>query len=188
MTLDAGLKRACYAGSWPTDHIVDTRSWHRWRVQAELWAGKSCPADRFHNLCEAVVVRLPFGLRSVVAPTFLGFCLINGFTFGVDLAILTSLRSRLGFPVPIAVTVAYACAFALSYMLNRAFNFRSHAPVGPQVAIYVVVVIVNYLVFILAVTSVLSAMGAQYQLSRIVAGICEAVYMYCAMRWLVFRH
>lgn len=113
--------------------------------------------------------------------------MINGFTFGVDLAILTSLRSGLGCPVPIAVTVAYACAFTLSYVLNRTFNFRSHAPVGPQVAIYVVVVIVNYLVFILAVTSALSALGAQYQLSRIAAGICEAVYMYCAMRWWVFR-
>jgi putative flippase GtrA len=156
-------------------------------VQAEVRASKSRPVDRFHNVCEAVVVRLPFGLRSVVAPTFLGFCLINGFTFGVDLAILTSLRGGLGFPVPFAVTVAYACAFTLSYLLNRTFNFRSHAPVGPQVAVYVVVVIVNYLVFILGLTSVLSAIGVHYQLSRIVAGICEAVYVYCAMRWIVFR-
>jgi hypothetical protein len=28
----------------------------------------------------------------------------------------------------------------------------------------------------------------QYQLARMVAGGCEAVYMYCAMRWVVFRH
>ena len=173
--------------NWPADHIPDTRSWHGTRVQAELRTSKSRPVDRFHTWCEVVVGRLPFGLRSVVAPTFLGFCLINGFTFGVDLAILTSLRSGLGFPVPIAVTVAYACAFTFSYLLNRTFNFQSHAPVGPQVAVYVAVVIVNYLVFILGVTSVLAAVGAQYQLSRIVAGVCEAVYMYCAMRWVVFR-
>jgi hypothetical protein len=50
-----------------------------------------------------------------------------------------------------------------------------------------VVVVVNYLAFILGVTSVLSAIGVQYQLSRIVAGMCEAVYMYSAMRWVVFR-
>ena len=156
-------------------------------MQAELRAGRSRLADRFHNLCEAVVVRLPFGLRSVVAPTFVGFCLINGVTFGVDLAILTSLRSGLGFPVPIAVTVAYVCALTLSYALNRIFNFQSHAPVGPQVAVYTGVVIVNYLVFILGLTSVLAAVGVHYQLSRIVAGICEAVYMYCAMRRVVFR-
>ena len=39
-------------------------------------------ADRFHRFCVAVVARLPLGLNSVVAPTFLGFVLINGFTFG----------------------------------------------------------------------------------------------------------
>lgn len=143
--------------------------------------------DRFHTWCEAAVNRLPFGLSSVVAPTFLGFCLINGLTFSIDLVILTSLRSGLGLAVPIAVTMAYVCAFALSYVLNRTFNFQSHAAVGPQVTVYVVVVVVNYLAFILGVTSVLAAIGVQYQLSRIAAGICEAVYMYCAMRWLVFR-
>lgn len=131
--------------------------------------------------------RLPFGLESVVAPTFLGFCVINGLTFAVDLALLTGLHGWLCLPVPIAVSAAYVCAFALSYALNRVFNFQSHGAVGPQVAVYAVVVVVNYLVFILGVTSVLSAVGVQYQVSRIVAGICEGVYMYCAMRWVVFR-
>jgi putative flippase GtrA len=133
------------------------------------------------------VVRLPFRLSRVVAPTFLGFCVINGLTFSIDLAILTSLRGGLGLPVPIAVTVAYVCAFALSYVLNRTFNFQSHAPVGPQVAVYAVVVVVNYLAFILGVTSVLAAIGIHYQVARLVAGACEAVYMYSAMRWVVFR-
>ena len=167
--------------------MADTRPWHGTRVQAEPRAGQSRLAGRFHDFCEAVVVRLPFGLRSVVAPTFLGFCLINGLTFAVDLMILTGLHSGLRLPVPIAVTVAYVCAFALSYVLNRTFNFQSHAPVGPQVAIYVVVVVVNYLAFILGVTTALAAVGLHYQLSRIAAGICEALYMYCAMRWVVFR-
>jgi putative flippase GtrA len=156
-------------------------------VHGELGASQLRLVDRFHRWCEAAVARLPFGLKSVVAPTFLGFCLINGFTFSVDLTILTGLRSGLGVPVPIAVTVAYACAFALSYALNRTFNFQSHAPVGPQLAIYVVVVIVNYLAFILGVCSGLAALGVQYQLARMVAAVCEAVYMYSAMRWLVFR-
>jgi hypothetical protein len=50
-----------------------------------------------------------------------------------------------------------------------------------------VVVVINYLVFILGVSSGLAAIGVHYQLSRLVAGICEAVYMYSAMRWVVFR-
>jgi putative flippase GtrA len=156
-------------------------------VRAELRISRSRLADRFHKLCEAVVIRLPFGLRSVVAPTFVGFCLINGLTFGVDLMVLTALHSALGVRVPIAVTAAYVCAFTLSYTLNRTCNFQSHAPVGPQVAVYVVVVVLNYLTFILGMTSVLASMEVQYQLARVLAGICEAVYMYCAMRWVVFR-
>ena len=134
-----------------------------------------------------MVALLPFGLSSIVAPTFLGFCLINSFTFGVDLVLLYVLHGLLGLPVPIAVSVAYACAFALSYVLNRIFNFASHAPVGPQLAVYVVVVVVNYLAFILGVSSLLSYLGVDYRISRLGAGACEAVFMYSMMRWVVFR-
>ncbi|MDX2969198.1 GtrA family protein [Kribbella solani] len=120
-------------------------------------------------------------------PNLLGFALINGFTFGVDLGLLTTLRSGLHVPLWLAITVAYCCAFGLSYVLNRAFNFRSHAPVGPQLGTYVIVVIVNYLVLILGLGAGLAYLGLEYHLSRILAGLCEGVFMYCAMRWLVFR-
>ena len=142
--------------------------------------------ERFHRLCDKVVARLPFGLSSVVAPTFLGFCLINSFTFGVDLVLLYLLHGVLQLPVWIAVSFAYACAFALSYVLNRTFNFSSHAPVGPQFAIYVVVVAVNYLAFILGVSSLLVYLGLDYRIARLMAGVCEAVFMYSMMRWVVF--
>ncbi|WP_245906576.1 GtrA family protein [Mycolicibacterium palauense] len=143
--------------------------------------------ERFHRLCAAVVARLPFGLDSVVAPTFLGFAIINSGTFAVDLTVLTALHSGLGAPLPVAITIAYATAFALAFTLNRIFNFSSHARVGPQIAVYVVVVAINYLLFILGVTSGLAALGVDYHLARIAAGGCEAVYMYSAMRWVVFR-
>ena len=143
--------------------------------------------ERFHRLCGKVVARLPFGLSSVVAPTFLGFCVINSFTFGVDLGLLYVLHGVVQLPVPLAVSLAYACAFALSYVLNRVFNFSSHAPVGPQFAIYVVVVVVNYLAFILGVSSLLAALGVDYRLARLAAGACEAAFMYSMMRWVVFR-
>jgi putative flippase GtrA len=156
-------------------------------VQVDSTPSRVGPVERFHRFCVDVVARLPFGLNSIVAPTFLGFCLINSFTFGVDLLLLTALHGWLGVPVPVAVTVAYACAFALSYFLNRTMNFQSHAPVGPQVAVYVVVVVINYLAFILGVSSLLAALGVDYRVARVTAGLCEAVYMYSAMRWVVFR-
>jgi putative flippase GtrA len=130
---------------------------------------------------------LPFGLSTLVAPTFVGFVVINSFTFGVDLLVLTLLRGSFGLPLPVAVTVAYACAFTLAYYLNRTLNFRSHAAVGPQLAAYVIVVVLNYAAFILGVSSGLAALGVEYHLARIAAGACEAIYMYSAMRWVVFR-
>jgi ethanolamine transporter EutH len=136
MPAPGGEPAVLSAWQLPPGHVADTCSWHGAPVAGEARTHPPRLIDRFHQWCEAVVARLPFGLASVVAPTFLGFCLINGFTFSVDLAILTGLHSGLGVAVPIAVTVAYACAFTLSYALNRTFNFQSHAPVGPQLAIY----------------------------------------------------
>jgi putative flippase GtrA len=167
--------------------MPDTCPCHRGRVPAESRTTQPGVADRFHRFCVAVVDRLPLRLNTVVAPTFLGFALINGCTFAVDLLLLTALHNGLAIPVPIAVTLAYACAFTLSYYLNRTMNFQSHAPVGPQLTVYVVVVAVNYLAFILGVSSVLTALGVDFRIARILAGCCEAVYMYSAMRWIVFR-
>jgi hypothetical protein len=53
--------------------------------------------------------------------------------------------------------------------------------------VYVVVVVINYLVWILGVGTGLAALGVEYHIARVVAGVCEGIYMYCAMRWVVFR-
>ncbi|MTE16042.1 GtrA family protein [Nocardia aurantiaca] len=141
----------------------------------------------FHRVCDGVVARLPFGFGRFVAPTFVGYLLVSGFTFSVDLVALTALHGALKVALPIAVTVAYCTAFGLSYLLNRILNFESHAAVGPQVSIYVVVVAVNYLVFILGVTSAVATVGLDYRIARILGGLGEGLFMYASMRLLVFR-
>jgi GtrA-like protein len=93
----------------------------------------------------------------------------------------------LKWPYPAAVTLSYLTAFALSFVLNRVFNFRSHEALGPQTTKYVVAVGVNYAAFVLGLGDGLTAMGVEYQLARILSGLCEGVYMYCVMRWVVFR-
>jgi putative flippase GtrA len=140
-------------------------------------------ADGFAGFCSFVVQHLPWR----IPPSFLGFALINGFTFGVDLLLLTVFHGWWGLPVWLSITLGYSGAFALSFVLNRTLNFRSHAPVGRQTALYVVAIVVNYLVFLLGVGGGLVALGLQYHVSRIVAGACEGVFMYCALRWVVFR-
>lgn len=147
----------------------------------------SVAAERFARFCEAVVRRLPFGLSRVVPPTLLGFALLNGSTFTFDVVLLTVLHELLGLPHALSFTIAYSCALALAFVLNRFFNFRSHAPVGKQAVLYVIAVAINYVAFVLAVGAGLAELGVQYQLSRILAGLCEAAFMYCAMRWVIFR-
>jgi putative flippase GtrA len=156
-------------------------------VESELVAGERSYPGRFRAFTGSVADRLPLGLDRLVPPTLVGYVLINGSTFVLDLAILTLLHSGLGLVLPAAFTLAYLIAFATSFVLNRWLNFRSHAPVGRQAVIYAVVVAVNYLAFILVLATALSAIGLEYHLSRIVAGVCEAAYMYVALRWVVFR-
>jgi putative flippase GtrA len=93
----------------------------------------------------------------------------------------------LSWPVPLGVTLAYVLAFGLSFLLNRTFNFRSHGAVGGQAIVYAVVVAVNYTAFILGVGAGLTWAGVEYHLARVLAGLGEGVFMYCAMRWIVFR-
>jgi putative flippase GtrA len=122
----------------------------------------------------------------VLDATMVRFAVISGFTYALDLAILTLLHGHLGWPLPLAVTVGYATAFTTNYLLNRVLNFKSRAPIGPESLRYAGVVAVNFGVFLLGVTTLLAAFGVAYQVARVVAGACEGIFMYCAMRWFVF--
>lgn len=139
-------------------------------------------AARFAAFCAAVTRPLPVA----IPPNFVGYAIINGFTFAVDLGVLTLTRTGFGLPLPVGVTVGYLVSFGLSFVLNRTLNFRSHAPLGGQTLRYAIATGVNYLVFILGVGAGLAALGVEYHLSRLVAGAGEAVFMYCVLRWVVF--
>lgn len=118
--------------------------------------------------------------------TLLRYLLIGAFTFSLDLALLTVVRSGLGWPLPVAVTIGYAVALSVNYLLNRMLNFHSHAPLGPESLRYAGAVTVNFAVVLLGVTSGLAAIGVPYQVARVVAGGAEGIFMYCALRWFVF--
>jgi putative flippase GtrA len=135
----------------------------------------------------AISGRLPFGLSAVIPPNVVGYLLINGCTFGLDLALLTTFHGGLGLPLPVAVTLSYGIASLVSYTCNRILNFRSHGNVGTQLPLYVVILTINYLAFILGLVDGLAALGVEYQLARFLAACCEGVFLYCCMRWLVFR-
>ena len=135
----------------------------------------------------AISRRLPFGLAEKVPPSLVGYLIINLCTFFIDLGILALFHGHFRWPIPAAVTLSYGTASVISYILNRVLNFRSHDNVGRQFPLYVAVSASNYLIFVLGLTDLLSAVGVYYEFSRVLAACCEAVYLYCMMRWVVFR-
>jgi putative flippase GtrA len=142
---------------------------------------------RFAAVMTAISRRLPFGLAEKVPPSLVGYLLINLCTFFIDLGILGLFHGHFRWPIPAAVTLSYGTASVISYILNRVLNFRSHDNVGKQFPLYVAVSASNYLIFVLGFTDLLSALGVYYELSRVIAACCEAVYLYSMMRWVVFR-
>jgi putative flippase GtrA len=142
---------------------------------------------RYAAAMTAITRRRPFGLSEVVEPNMLGYLLINLCTFGIDLGLLGLFHGTEKLPLPVAVTFSYGTASLISYIFNRVFNFRSHADVGRQLPVFVAVSASNYLIFVLGLTDLLSAVGVYYELSRVIAACCEGVYLYCMMRWVVFR-
>jgi putative flippase GtrA len=142
---------------------------------------------RFAAAMTAITRRLPFGLSGAVAPSLVGYLLINLCTFFIDLGLLGVFHGPFGWPVPVAVTLSYGTASATSYVLNRVLNFRSHEYVGKQFLVFAAVSASNYLIFVLGLTDLLYVAGVRLQLSRVIAACCEAVYLYCMMRWVVFR-
>lgn len=149
--------------------------------------GRVAHQARFAAVTTAITRRLPFGLAEVVAPSLVGYLLIQLCAFGLDLGLLGLFHGSLRWPIPAAVTLSYGTASVFSYVLNRILNFRSHQEVGRQFPVYVAVSASNYLIFVLGLTDLLSAVGVYYELSRVLAACCEGVYLYCMLRWVVFR-
>lgn len=142
---------------------------------------------RFADAMAALTRVLPFGLSRYVGPSEVGFLLISLFTFLLNLLFLAIFHGALRIGLSVAVTLAFGLAAVINYVLNRVFNFRSHAAAGRQFALFAAVEVSNYLLFVLGLTDLLASAGVYYELARIISACCEGVYLYCGMRWLIFR-
>lgn len=145
-------------------------------------------AARFAQIRDRVHGWLPGPVRRIIPATAVGFGALSSFTYAVDLTILYLLNTRLHVLYPVAVTTGYVIAFGLSFLLNRWLNFQSHGPVGRQTGRYVLTVVANYVFFILGLSWLLEAQfGVPPLAARLIAGACEAVFIYTMMRLYVFR-
>lgn len=130
---------------------------------------------------------LPKRLRALVPVTFIGYALINGSAFVIDISLLWVMYERLHWFYPLAVTLGYLVAGAYSLVLNRWLNFQSHGSLSSQGGRYVVGLVSQYVIFILGLSSVLHLAGVNAELARFISACCEGLYLYVLMRLWVFR-
>ncbi|WP_237565630.1 GtrA family protein [Ornithinimicrobium cavernae] len=157
------------------------------RTTARTRAPRRTAAEWFLRGRDAAHAALPARLGHWLPPTAIGYGALSAFTYAVDLALLSLLFDVIAVPYPVAVTTGYAVAFTLSFVLNRWLNFRSHGSVSRQSGRFVVSTVANYLLFILALATTLEWLGVNYLLARLLAGACEAAFMYTMMRFYIFR-
>lgn len=141
----------------------------------------------FLRLISAIHRLLPRLLRRSVPVTFIGYAIINGSAFILDISLLWVMYEHLHWFYPLAVTVGYAVAGLYSLLLNRWLNFQSHGHLAQQGWRYTVGLVSQYVIFILGLSTFLHAQGMNAELARFLSACCEGVYLYVLCRLWVFR-
>jgi putative flippase GtrA len=124
-------------------------------------------------------------LRRLAGHQMTRFLAAGAIGYSFDVGLLVLLHTVVGWRLSLATTVAFAATFVLNFWLNRA-AFRAHGMIGPELARYVVLVVVSWLVTV-GVTSGLAALGTPYIIAKTVATMAIAVINYAGYRWFVFR-
>jgi putative flippase GtrA len=84
--------------------------------------------------------------------------------------------------------VRYLLISAFTFVLDLVLLTLVHSGLGwPLPVALTLGYAVALTIVLLGVTTGLAAAGVPYQVARILAGGCEGIFMYCAMRWFVFR-
>ena len=130
---------------------------------------------------------LPGFVRSRLPVTFIGYAIINGSAFSLDMTCLWVFYDHLHWFYPVAVTIGYAIAAVYSFLLNRWLNFQAHGHVVKQGAGYMAGVISQYVIFIVGLSSLLHWFGVNAELARVISACCEGIYLYVFIRLWVFR-
>lgn len=146
------------------------------------------PAARwFARFTVGAHAALPQSVRRVLPATFIGFALINGSTFLLDMGILTIAGHYLPYlPYGLVYTIGFAIASVVAFVLNRWLNFREHGDLGKQGAKYVFVIVSNYLIWILGFGTLLGIVSVPLLVGRVIVAVCEGLYIYTMLRLWVF--
>ncbi|SDM94324.1 GtrA family protein [Actinomyces ruminicola] len=168
------------------DAVKAAAAAHR-RINARLEDPARLAPRVFLHLINRIHRLLPGIVRHRVPVTFIGYALINGSGFVIDMSFLWLFYERLHWFYPLAVTVGYALAGLYSLLLNRWLNFQSHGSLTAQGSRYAVGLVSQYVIFILGLSSLLHLVGVNAELARVISACCEGIYLYALMRLWVFR-
>lgn len=149
---------------------------------ATPWAPRA-----FRALVEGIQRILPAPVRRYVPMTFIGYALINGSAFIVDISFLHLFHSVIHWPYAVAVTLGYALAGIYSLTLNKWLNFQVPGHVLLHGARYTVGLIAQYVIFVLGLSVFLHSLGVPAEIARVSSACCEGIFLYVLMRLWVFR-
>lgn len=132
---------------------------------------------------------LPAWLKRLVPVTFIGYAIINGSAFLLDMGILRLVDVVVpdhGIPYGVIFSIGYGIASVYAFALNRWLNFREHGDLGKQSGKYTFVIISNYVIWILGFGSLLGALNVPLMVARVTAACIEGIYIYLMLRLWVF--
>ena len=142
----------------------------------------------FLQLITALHRLIPKPLGKRVPVTFIGYAIINGSGFLLDISLLWLFNSVFGWYYPLSITLGYALAGLYSLILNRWLNFQAHGHAAAQGARYVFGLISQYVIFILGLSSVLHyGLHINPEVARVISACCEGISLYVLMRIWVFK-
>ena len=139
----------------------------------------------FARGCLTVHSALPFPLSGLPV-TFIGYCIINGLGFLIDMSLLAVFFRGVGLPYPVSVSVGYGLSAIYSFFVNRWLNFHSHGNLGRQGGRYAVTMVTNYVCLTLGFSTLLESLGVLFELARFTAAGVEALYVYVMLSVWVF--
>lgn len=146
-------------------------------------------AQRFARFTERIRELLPQPLQRVIPVTFIGYAIINGSAFALDMLFLSIIARIVELPYSVSFSIGYALASIYAFFLNRWLNFREHGDLGKQSGKYTFVIVSNYLIWIVGFASLLDLWGVQIQVARVIAACLEGIYIYLLLRlWVFPRH
>ncbi len=154
------------------------------RIRAKKVPRRSAPRV-FARGCLTVHSILPF-LLSGLPVTFIGYCIINGLGFLIDMSLLAVFFRGVGLPYRVSVSLGYGLAAMYSFFVNRWLNFQSHGNLGRQSGRYVVTMVTNYVCLTLGLSSLLESLGVHFELARFTAACVEGLYIYVMLSIWVF--